>query len=345
MKHMPLGPLIIGIENTALTEADRARLHSRSVGGVILFTRNFESPAQLSKLCDDIHSIRSSPLPIFVDHEGGRVQRFRENFTHIPAMRTLAKAFATDQLQGLKAARACGFVLAAELRACGVDVSFTPVLDIDYGRSDVIGDRALGSDANTVTQLAAALIHGMQMAGMQGCGKHYPGHGWAHADSHFEQPVDERPLEEILKNDAAPYGHLGASVIASVMPAHVVYTAVDSQPAGFSKVWLQDILRGRLGYKGVIVSDDLGMAGAHSAGHVVDRAKIAIEAGCDAVLACNEFDEINALVDAKVSHVDPESSVRMERLSPRMLGRDFVDLQADADYLDAVAIIRTLQAS
>ncbi len=342
MKHMGLGPLIIGIETTTLTADDRQRLLSPSVGGVILFTRNFESTTQLSKLCDDIHSLRSTVLPIFVDHEGGRVQRFREGFTHIPAMRTLAKAFSADRLQGLKTARACGYVLAAELRACGVDVSFTPVLDIDYGRSEVIGDRALGADADTVTQLAGALMHGMQMAGMQGCGKHFPGHGWAHADSHFEQPVDERPLEDILNNDAAPYGHLGASVIASVMPAHVVYTAVDSKPAGFSKVWLQDILRGRLGYTGVIVSDDLGMAGAHSAGHVVDRARIALEAGCDAVLACNEFDEINALVDAQVSHTDPESSQRMMRLSPRMLGRDFDDLQSDEDYLDAVALIRTL---
>lgn len=342
MQHMALGPLIIGIEGLTLTDDDRRRLASPSVGGVILFTRNFESAAQLSRLCDSIHSLRTTPLPIFVDHEGGRVQRFRDGFTHIPAMRRLSQAYASNALHGLKAARACGYVLASELRACGVDVSFTPVLDLDHGRSEVIGDRSLGSDAATVTQLAAALMHGMQMAGMQGCGKHFPGHGWAHADSHFEQPVDERPLDEILAQDAAPYGHLGSSVIASVMPAHVVYTAVDSQPAGFSKVWLQDILRTRLGYQGVIISDDLGMAGAQSAGHVVNRATIAIEAGCDAILACNEFDDMEALINAKVAHVDPESSTRMLRLTPRTLTPDFIDLQAHPDYRDAVALVRSL---
>lgn len=342
MQHMGLGPLIIGIEGLALTDADRERLRHPSVGGVILFTRNFESVTQLSQLCDAIHSLRTTSLPIFVDHEGGRVQRFREGFTHIPAMRRLAAVFAQDAMQGLKAARSCGLVLASELRACGVDVSFTPVLDLDYGRSEVIGDRALGSDATTVSQLAAALIHGMQMAGMQGCGKHFPGHGWAHADSHFEQPVDERPLDVILAQDAAPYAHLGSSVIASVMPAHVVYTAVDTQPAGFSKVWLQDILRGRLGYRGVIVSDDLGMAGAHSAGHVVNRAQLALEAGCDAILSCNDFTEIDALVAANLSHADPQSPARLAKLTPRTLVRTYDELRADPDYLDALAVVQSL---
>lgn len=342
MEHTPLGPLIIGIEGTRLTDNDLRRLRSDNVGGVILFTRNYESRAQLTALCDSIHSLRAPSLPIFVDHEGGRVQRFREGFTAIPSMRRLSQAYDKNPLEALKAARACGYVLAAELRACGVDVSFTPVLDLDHGRSEVIGDRSLGRDAHTVTQLAAAKLHGMQMAGMQGCGKHFPGHGWAHADSHFEQPVDERPLADILAQDAAPYGFLGASVIASVMPAHVVYTAVDSQPAGFSRVWLQDVLRQQLAYRGVIISDDLGMAGAHSAGHVVNRARLALNAGCDALLACNDFAEIDALVESGIAHVDAQSSARMERLTPRMVTPDFDTLAKQPDYVDALNLIQQL---
>jgi beta-N-acetylhexosaminidase len=342
MQHQNLGPLIIGIENLALTDADRRRLGDPKVGGVILFTRNFETPAQLSQLCDSIHSLRSTALPIFVDHEGGRVQRFRDGFTAIPAMGRLAQVYAKDALAGLQAARACGYVLAAELRACGVDVSFTPVLDLDHGRSEVIGDRSLGPDATTVSQLAGALLHGLQMAGMQGCGKHFPGHGWAHADSHFALPVDERSLDEILSQDAAPYAHLGSLAMASVMPAHVVYPQVDSAPAGFSAIWLQDILRKRMGYNGVIVSDDLGMAGAKSAGDVVERARVALQAGCDAVLACNDFDEIEALIASDLGHLDPQSSHRMTTLTPRMVTSDFAELQASPDYRRAVEQVKAI---
>jgi beta-N-acetylhexosaminidase len=342
MKKQNLGPLIIGIESTTLTEADKQRLSSPKIGGVILFTRNFESLEQLTALTQSIHGLRPSPLPIFVDHEGGRVQRFREGFTAIPAMRSLSKAYAKDTQFGLKAAMNCGYVLAIELRACGVDVSFAPVLDLDHGRSEVIGDRALGQEALAVTDLARALLHGFQMAGMQGCGKHFPGHGWAHADSHFDQPVDERSLDEILNKDAAPYGFLGSLALASVMPAHVLYPKVDNQPAGFSKVWLKDILRDRLSYNGVIVSDDLGMAGAHSAGDVVSRARVALEAGCDALLACNEFDDIDALIASDIAHTDPRSSDRMNKLMPRTEVPKMADLRNDADYLAAVALIQSL---
>ena len=342
MENQNLGPLIVGIEGTLLTDADKLRLNSPKVGGVILFSRNFESLEQLAALTQSVHSLRSRPLPIFVDHEGGRVQRFRQGFTAIPAMRVLSKVYAEDAQLGLRAALNCGYVLAIELRACGVDVSFAPVLDLDYGRSEVIGDRALGQDAATVSDLARALLHGFQMAGMQGCGKHFPGHGWAHADSHFDQPVDERGLDEILAKDAAPYGYLGSLALASVMPAHVVYPQVDSMPAGFSKVWLQDVLRNRLAYNGVIISDDLGMAGAHSAGDVVARARVALEAGCDALLACNDFDDIDALIASDIVHIDPQSSGRMNKLMPRTSVPSLADLRKDADYLAAVALIQSL---
>jgi beta-N-acetylhexosaminidase len=342
MKNQNLGPSIIGIEGMQLTEADIARLNSPKVGGVILFSRNFESLEQLAALTQSIHTLRSGPLPIFVDHEGGRVQRFREGFTAIPAMRSLSKVYATNAQLGLRAAMNCGYVLAIELRACGVDVSFAPVLDLDYGRSEVIGDRALGEDAGDVTDLARALLHGFQMAGMQGCGKHFPGHGWAHADSHFDQPVDERSLDEILSKDAAPYGLLGSLALASVMPAHVLYPQVDKMPAGFSKVWLQDILRNRLAYNGVIISDDLGMAGAHSAGDVVTRARVALEAGCDALLACNDFDDIDALIASDIAHLDPQSSARMKKLMPRTEVPELAELRKDPDYIAAVSLIKTL---
>ena len=210
MRHQPLGPLIIGISGIVLSTDDIARLQMPNVGGVILFTRNFESPEQLQALTKHIHSLRSTPLVIYVDHEGGRVQRFREGFTAIPAMATLSKVYKSDAERGLKLATQVGYVLAAELRACGIDMSFAPVLDIDYGRSQVIGDRSLGGDAKTVGTLAKSLLHGMSLAGMTGCGKHFPGHGWAEADSHYAVPVDDRSLETILTDDAAPYNALGS---------------------------------------------------------------------------------------------------------------------------------------
>ncbi len=344
MNHQPLGPLIIGITGLTLSQDDLRRLSHPQVGGVILFNRNFESKDQLIALTDHIHGLRSTPLVIFVDHEGGRVQRFRDGFTSIPPMAALEQAYANNAAKALSLASAVGYVLAAELRACGVDMSFTPVLDLHYERSGVIGDRSLGRDPQSVGLLAKSLLHGMSLTGMRGCGKHFPGHGWAEADSHHAVPVDERSLDEILANDVEPYAFLGSLTLASVMPAHVIYTQVDSLPAGFSPRWIQEILRGRLAYNGAVISDDLGMAGAYVAGDIVARAKAALSAGCDALLACNDFDDIEALLAADLVSVRQASAQRMEHLLPKAIAPDWRALQADVEYLGAVEKIKGLSA-
>ena len=280
-------PLVLDIAGTELGRDDRRRLRHPLTGGLILFKRNWASRAQLTALTAEIKSIRPDVL-ICVDHEGGRVQRFRDDgFTQLPAMRRLGELWMKDALRATDAATAAGYVLAAELRACGVDLSFTPVLDLDHGPSGVIGDRAFHRDARVATLLAKSLMHGLLLAGMASCGKHFPGHGFVAADSHTEVPVDRRGLREILADDAQPYAWLSTS-LASVMPAHVIYPKVDKAPAGFSRRWLQDILRGRLGFQGAIFSDDLSMEGAKVAGSTVNAALAALGAGCDLVLLCNQ---------------------------------------------------------
>jgi beta-N-acetylhexosaminidase len=284
-------PLIIDIASTSLSQADRRRLQHPLVGGIILFGRNWQDRAQLGSLCREIKLIRDDLL-ICVDHEGGRVQRFRtDGFTHLPPMRALGELWLQAPMEATNAATACGYVLAAELRACGVDFSFTPVLDLDHGGSGVIGDRAFARDARVASLLAKSLMHGLLLAGMANCGKHFPGHGFVKADSHTDIPVDRRSLKAILTDDAAPYGWLNTS-LSSVMPAHVIYPRVDARPAGFSAKWLGDILRGQLGFNGAVFSDDLSMAGARLIdGHAVSysgAAVAALNAGCDMVLLCNQ---------------------------------------------------------
>lgn len=293
-----LGPFIIDVQGFTLTDRERELLAHPWVGGVIYFTRNFESREQIRALSDAIHGIPrpqgAPPLLICIDHEGGRVQRFREGFTEIPAMSTLGAMWhdtdPNQQLMALARARQLGHTLARELREVGIDFSFTPVLDLDWGRSEIIGERAFHSDPQVVSQLAAALMHGLSLAGMKNCGKHFPGHGWPTADSHLALPIDERALDDILRADALPYARIGSPALSSVMPAHIRYTQVDDAPAGFSKIWLQQILRERLGFEGVIISDDLSMAGAAVLDDVADRAQAAFEAGCDATLICNRPD-------------------------------------------------------
>ncbi|ODT35793.1 MAG: beta-N-acetylhexosaminidase [Lautropia sp. SCN 70-15] len=289
------GPVIVDIEGTALTDAERLRLQHPLVGGVIIFARNFESRAQLKQLCKEIRRLRKPRLLICVDHEGGRVQRFLKGFTKIPSMRELGRQWDEDVLGACRRATEIGRTIGEELRAVGVDLSFTPVLDLDWGPSSVIGDRAFHSDPRVVAMLARCLNHGLLLGGMGNCGKHFPGHGFAHGDSHFELPIDERELDAILADDAAPYHWLGDTLL-SVMPAHVIYPKVDEKPAGFSKRWLQEILRGRLGFKGLIFSDDLTMEGASGAGDIVARACAAFEAGCDMVLVCNRPDLADELL-------------------------------------------------
>ena len=309
---MSYGPLMIDIAGTALSDLDRQRLRHPLVGGVILFSRNYQSPAQLSALCEEIHGLREPMLPIAVDHEGGRVQRFREGFSRLPAMASLGEQWNESPQAAVTAARGVGFLLASELRAQGVDFSFTPVLDLDWGRSGVIGDRAFHRDPAAVGELAAALIAGLHDAGMACCGKHFPGHGWAEADSHVAIPVDERSLAE-LEADILPYRQLH---LDAVMPAHVIYPRVDPRPAGFSPVWLGK-LRREIGFDGVIFSDDLSMEGAAVAGGIVERADAAWSAGCDMLLVCNAPAAVGELLDRWRPQADPVRAARIGRLLPR----------------------------
>ncbi len=352
-------PLIIDIAGTTLTAVDRQRLAHPLVGGMILFARNWQDRAQLTALCADIHALRPDLL-ICVDHEGGRVQRFRtDGFTHLPPMQRLGQLWQTASPQAAQqAALACGYVLAAELRACGVDLSFTPVLDLDWGHSSVIGDRSFGRQGAIVSALAQSLMHGLLQAGMANCGKHFPGHGFAAADSHIAMPVDERSLPAILADDAAPYPWL-AQVLTSVMPAHIVYPQVDSRPAGFSPRWLQDILRGQLGFDGVIFSDDLSMEGARTIdGQCVSytqAAVAALQAGCDMVLLCNQSVGDGQPVDALLAGLSAAqqsgqwqpsaaSAQRCQRLQPRGAALDWPTLQQDRIYQAALAQVQALAA-
>jgi beta-N-acetylhexosaminidase len=338
-----LGPVMLDVVGTTLTEDDIRRIRDPLTGGVILFARNFENRKQLIALTAAIHDARPGVL-IAVDHEGGRVQRFKtDGFTKLPAMRKLGELWDKDVLEATRAATDVGFVLAAELRACGVDLSFTPVLDLDYGESGVIGDRAFHRDARVVSMLAKALNHGLTLAGMANCGKHFPGHGFVKADSHIDIPVDERGLKEIIREDAAPYGWLGLG-LAAVMPAHVIYPEVDKHPAGFSKKWLT-MLRKDFGFQGVIFSDDLSMEGASVAGGVVDGANAALSAGCDMVLICNSPDKADELLSGLKVKLGAASSMRIASLVPQGAAFDWSALQEDLRYRAAKQTAQKLAAA
>ncbi|MDP3513598.1 MAG: beta-N-acetylhexosaminidase [Sulfuritalea sp.] len=308
---MPLGPLMIDIAGLELSALDRERLVHPLAGGVILFARNYRDTAQLTALCAAIHALRSPALPIAIDHEGGRVQRCRAGFTHVPPMRRLGELWDSDRAAARQAATDIGYLLAAELRACGVDFSFTPVLDLDWGPSGVIGDRAFHKNPDAVAELAGALIEGLSAAGMGCCGKHFPGHGWVAADSHLAIPVDERSLAE-MEADLTPYRRLK---LDAVMPAHVIYPQVDARPAGFSPVWLEK-LRKEFAFDGVIFSDDLSMEGAAFAGDMVQRADAAWSAGCDVLLICNAPDAVATVLEHWQPAADPLRAARLARLSP-----------------------------
>lgn len=310
------GPVMLDVVGLTLSEDDIRRIDHPLTGGVILFARNFDDRAQLCALTKQIRDVRDDIL-IAVDHEGGRVQRFRtDGFTHLPAMGKLGKLWHEDVFKATRVTTAVGYVLASELRACDIDLSFTPVLDLDYGTSTVIGDRAFDADPRVVAMLAKSLNHGLLLAGMANCGKHFPGHGFVAADSHHEIPVDERSLDEILSIDAQPYDWLGMS-LAAVMPAHVIYPQVDPNPAGFSAKWLKEILRGKYGFDGVIFSDDLSMQGASAAGDVVTAAHAALEAGCDMVLICNSPEKADRLLREMKSAPDTVSQRRIKHLKGR----------------------------
>jgi beta-N-acetylhexosaminidase len=338
-------PVMLDIEGLTLTDADRRRLGHALTGGVILFTRNFESRAQLCALTAEIRSLRADIL-IAVDHEGGRVQRFRgDGFTSLPAAASIGRLWDTDEsasrLQALKVATAAGFVLASELRACGIDLSFAPVLDLDWKRSQVIGDRAFHSDPRTVTLIAKSVVQGMAIAGMAACGKHFPGHGWVESDSHHAISVDDRSLESILAIDAAPYSWFGLG-LAAVMPAHVIYPKVDTLPAGFSSIWLQQVLRQKLGFSGAIFSDDLSMKGATVAGDVVAGANAALKAGCDMVLVCNKPDFADRLLAGLECKPNHKSLARVRALKPGTSAPDWDMLHASDRFAEAFRILKAM---
>ena len=368
-------PVVLDIAGTSLTKADKQRLRHPLTGGLILFGRNFESREQLTRLCRKIRKARPDIL-IAVDHEGGRVQRFRtDGFTHLPPMRALGRLWersaeeaaakdpstpfspamqASMHMHATNVATACGHVLGAELRACGINLSFTPVLDLDHGDSSVIGDRAFARDPRVVSLLAKSLMHGLLQSGMANCGKHFPGHGFVRGDSHLDIPVDDRPLATILADDATPYAWLSSS-LTSVMPAHVIYSQVDSRPAGFSSRWLQDILRAQLGFQGLVFSDDLSMAAAR----VIDgqpvsyttAALAALNAGCDMVLLCNQslngggqaVDELlDGLSEAIVKGTwipHAASEERRQALLPTQPRPDWDSLMTHPTYMHALDLL------
>lgn len=340
---LPLGPVMLDVAGTRLTEEERERLLDPLVGGVILFARNFADSETLVELTTEIRAMRDPALLIAVDHEGGRVQRFRsDGFTRLPAMGMLGGVWENDHVAALDAARSTGFVLAAELIAHGVDLSFAPVLDLDYGCSRVVGDRSFHRDPQVVASLAAALCAGMREAGMGSVGKHFPGHGFVEADSHLEIPVDQRDFEAIWEADIQPYRHRLLRRLAGVMPAHVIYENIDPRPAGFSSFWLQEVLRGRLGFEGVIFSDDLTMEGATVAGDIVARARSAFDAGCDMVLVCNRPDLAADLLDRWAPIVSDETRTRIAGLRPHARFADPFALELSAPYREARQRVRQL---
>lgn len=316
---MVLGPLMIDIAGIVLTDADRDLLQHPLVGGVILFSRNYQSIPQLQALIQAIHELPrpapSSPLLIAVDHEGGRVQRFREGFTRLPAVAQLGMRYDEDAAAALKLAETTGWLMAAELRAVGVDFSFAPVLDLGRGVSSVIGDRAFHRQVDAVSSLAQAYIRGMRQAGMAAVGKHFPGHGAVVEDSHHALPVDHRPYPAIEIEDIVPFERMiRYGGIAGIMPAHVIYDQVDTLPAGFSSVWLQQILRERLHFQGVIFSDDISMAAASAGGSHTHRAQLALQAGCDMVLICNNRAAAQVVIDQLTVKPHPASQLRLVRM-------------------------------
>ncbi|MBX3704037.1 MAG: beta-N-acetylhexosaminidase [Steroidobacteraceae bacterium] len=334
---MTLGPVMADIAGIALEPQDRELLAHPLVGSVILFTRNFESVEQLSRLVAEIHAIRTPALLVAVDQEGGRVQRFRDGFTRLPAAREIGRRYSISAPEGIALARQLGWLMAAELRAAGVDLSFAPCVDLDYGVNQAIGDRALHADARAVGDLAVAWMLGMREAGMEATAKHFPGHGAVAADSHVASPVDRRDWADI-EADLSPYRRLMANGLAAVMAAHVVFPAVDPLPASLSPRWIGGVLRGQLGFQGAAFADDLSMAGAAAFGDIATRAEQALAAGCDVLPVCNDRAAVVRLLDALRVPISPVSRMRLARLH----GRDGADraLAQDPRWQAAVAAAR-----
>ncbi len=309
-----LGPVMVDLGGPTLDVEDRELLQRPEVGGVILFARNYQSPEQIRALVAEIHALRHPRLLVAVDQEGGRVQRFRVGFTRLPPAAALGRHWDRDRHWARGAARELGWLMAAELKSVGVDFSFAPVLDLDRGVSAVIGDRAFHHDPEVVADLAHQYLLGMREAGMEAVGKHFPGHGAVAADSHTSLPVDERPEVDVLAEDGLPFERMIGYGLAAVMPAHVVFAAVDALPVGFSAYWLHAVLRRRWGFEGAVFSDDLSMAAAQVAGDPGGRAQKALAAGCDMVLVCNDRQAAWAVVEAVAGYEEPASQLRLARM-------------------------------
>ena len=335
--RLPPGPVVADVVGLTLSDEDRERLRHPAAGAVILFARNYENPEQLLLLTEEIEKLREPALPVCVDHEGGRVQRFREGFSKIVPMRELGKLWDRDKELAKETAKAVSYIIGAELGAHGLDFSFAPVLDLDYGGSSVIGDRAMHFDPNAVGALATAIIQGFGEAGMAAVGKHFPGHGFATADTHHDVAKDERSQKEIFGKDLVPFRAAIQAGLAGVMPAHVIYPQCDAEPAGYSKYWLQDVLRGKLGFEGLIFSDDLSMAGASAVGGPPERARAALAAGCDMVLLCNDPEGQKKLMDSlgDLPMAKPERLDRMRKQGGR-------DLRKSVAYREAQGLLTAL---
>ena len=329
---LALGPVMLDVEGLTLASHEYDKINHPNTGAVILFSRNYQDPQQVTALIQEIRATRKGDILIAVDQEGGRVQRFRDGFTRLPPASYYAKS--------PDLAEAAGWLMATELLAVGVDFSFAPVLDVDAGISQIIGDRSLSTDPELATQLASGFRKGMNQAGMAATGKHFPGHGGVALDSHLTLPIDTRELVALRAKDFLPFKHLIAEGLEAIMPAHVLFTAIDDNPAGFSAFWLQEILRKELNFNGTIFSDDLSMAGAASAGDYPTRARLAQQAGCDMLLVCNNPDAAEQVLDALPVTQDPAREARLNR----MLGRPTVssDYKQTAQWQHASALINEL---
>ena len=337
VSHLEPGPVMLDVSGTELTAADGARIAHPACGGVILFARNCRAPRQVAALVDSIRAARGAALPIGIDQEGGRVQRLRAGFTAVPPMGAIGRLYERDAAGALAAARAAGWLIGRELRALDIDFSFTPVLDLDWGHSEVIGDRAFHRDPVVTATLAGALLDGLHAQGVGGIGKHFPGHGYARADSHVAIPIDDRPLEAILASDVEPYARLRER-LAGIMPAHVIYPQADAAPAGFSRFWIEQVLRERLGFDGAVLSDDLAMEGASGAGSMSARARAALEAGCDLILVCNRPDLADELLAADLPAPTATSISRVRALCARAAAPG-----NDLDWLEARALLEAVR--
>jgi beta-N-acetylhexosaminidase len=331
---MTLGPLMTDFDGVELSTADRELLQHPMIGGVILFSRNYESPEQIRSLTSELHNLRQPKLLVAVDHEGGRVQRFRGRFTQLPPAAVIGDFFDEEPGPALFFAQQCGWLMATELRSVGVDFSFAPVLDIRNSKSRIIDDRAFHRDPHKLARIAHAYIKGIHQAGMPAIGKHFPGHGTVVADSHLELPVDDRSYHDISKSDLIPF-RLLATEIEGIMPAHISYPKIDNEPAGYSSIWINNILRQELGFQGLVFSDDLNMSGAATVGGVRDRADLALRAGCDVILLCNDRPGTERLLSSWAHKIEPLTQVRLMRMHGKASSISFDELDDDERWIAA----------